>query len=401
MGKRALGGDTQVSAPPVPVATEPQQPVHSSRGERAVISVRTLVAAALIVLAVVALFFLLSSILSIVLVVLVAIVFAEGIRPLVLRLHHRGVPMPLGIVIVYIALLIFLGVMVALLVQPIVSEAQQLAGNFPTYQRDFLKFFNNLESQFHFNVNISQQVGSFLGAAQQVLVAIGTTIFGLVVNFFLVLVLGFLWLVSSDRLKSFVVDLVPLHQQQLANEVFREIGSRMGGYLRGVAIFAVVVGVATGLAALALGLPSPILLGIFAGLAGAVPLVGQVIGAVPPVLLGFTMGPGYGLLVVAVILVLAMIEANFLLPMVMGRVVALPSLAVILALLIGGALQGLIGALLAVPIASALQVVLVRVVVPAVHRAQGRTPAPGTPFVETPRRPLVTRATARKLLRRP
>jgi predicted PurR-regulated permease PerM len=366
-----------------------------------VITVRTLVAAALIVLAIVAIFFLLSSILSIVLVVLVAIVFAEGIRPLVLRLNRRNVPMPLGIVIVYIGLLIFLGLMVALLVQPIVSEAQQLAGNFPTYQRDFLKFFSNLESQFHFNVNISQQVGSFLGAAQQVLVAIGTTIFGLVVNFFLVLVLAFLWLVSSERLKNFVVDLVPPHNQQLANDVFREIGSRMGGYLRGVAIFALVIGVATGLAAWALGLPSPILLGIFAGLAGAVPLVGQVIGALPPVLLGFVMGPAYGLLVLGVILVLAMIEANFLLPVVMGRVVALPSLAVILALLIGGALQGLIGALLAVPIASALHVVLVRVVVPAVHRAQGRTPAPSTPFVETPRRPLVTRATARKLLRRP
>ena len=336
------------------------------------VAVRTLVAAALIVLAVVALVTLLSTILSIILVVLVAVVFAEGIRPLVRWLQERRLPLPLAIVVVYIGLLAFLALLVALLVQPIVTEAQALAKNFPTYQSDFLRFFKDVENQFHFNVNISQQVGSALGAAQQVLFAIGGTIFGIVVDFFLVLVLGFLWLVSSDRLKRFVVDLFPPHHQELATDVIREIGFRTGGYLRAVAINSLAVGVATGIACAIMGLPGPILLGIFAGITAAIPLIGPFIGVVPAVLIGFTVAPAYPLLVLGVLLVIQLIDANTVVPLVMNRVVALPALAVVLALLIGGALQGLIGALLAVPVAAALQVLILRVVVPLIHRAQGR-----------------------------
>jgi len=352
---------------PAPSREAPQR-------ERAVIRVRTLVAAALIVLAVVALAFLLSSILSILLVVLVAIVFAEGIRPLMHALQRRRVPAVLAVGIVYLGLLLFLGVMVALLVQPIVSEAQTLAANFPTYRSDFLQFFNNLESQFHFNVEVSKQVGTVLGAAQQVLFTIGGTLFSIVVNFFLVLVLGFLWLLSSERLKRFLVDLVPPDQQALAQDVIREVGFRMGGFVRAMAINSLVVGIATGVACALLRLPSPILLGIFAGLAAAVPVVGAFLGVVPPVLLGFTISPQYPILVAVVLLVVQLIDANTVVPLVMNRVVALPALAVVLALLIGGALAGVIGALLAVPIAAALQVVILRVGVPAVHRAQGREP---------------------------
>ncbi|MBV9100140.1 MAG: AI-2E family transporter [Candidatus Dormibacteraeota bacterium] len=352
---------------PAPSREAPQR-------ERAVIRVRTLVAAALIVLAVVALAFLLSSILSILLVVLVAIVFAEGIRPLMHALQRRRVPAVLAVGIVYLGLLLFLGVMVALLVQPIVSEAQTLAANFPTYRSDFLQFFNNLESQFHFNVDVSKQVGTVLGAAQQVLFTIGGTLFSIVVNFFLVLVLGFLWLLSSERLKRFLVDLVPPDQQALAQDVIREVGFRMGGFVRAMAINSLVVGIATGVACALLRLPSPILLGIFAGLAAAVPVVGAFLGVVPPVLLGFTISPQYPILVAVVLLVVQLIDANTVVPLVMNRVVALPALAVVLALLIGGALAGVIGALLAVPIAAALQVVILRVGVPAVHRAQGREP---------------------------
>jgi predicted PurR-regulated permease PerM len=98
-------------------------------------------------------------------VVLVAIVFAEGIRPLVHRLQARRVPQALGIVIVYVGIIAFFGLMITLLVQPIVSEAQSLVNNFGTYKSEFLSFFNNLQSTFHFNVDVSSQVTNFLGTS--------------------------------------------------------------------------------------------------------------------------------------------------------------------------------------------------------------------------------------------
>lgn len=353
-------------------ASAPQGADGTTHHPRSVITVRTLVAAALIVLAVVGLVFLLGRVIDMLLVVLIAIVFAEGIRPVVRHLAGRGIPEPLGIVIVYVALLAVIAGLAALLVQPIVNEARSLASNFPTYQKDFLDFFNNLEKQFHFNVNVSSAVGSWLGTAQQVLFSIGGTIFSVVINFFVVLVVGFMWLVTSERLKRFVVDLVPLRHQPLATDVIREIGFRTGGFLRAVAINGLAVGVVTALACWILGLPSPILLGLFSGLIAVIPVVGAVLGVVPPTLIAFTISPVYPLVVLAVMLVIQLVDANTVVPIVMNRVVALPALAVVLALLVGGALAGVIGALLAVPVAAAIQVLTLRVLVPAIHNAQGR-----------------------------
>ena len=167
---------------------------------------------------------------------LVAIVFAEGIRPLVDDLHRRRVPTPVGILIVYIAVLAFIAIMVLLLVQPIVSEASSLATNFPTYQKDFLNWFTGVEQQFHFNVDVAKQVSTVIDATRNILLAIGGTIFSIIVDFVLVLVVGFLWLVSSDRLKAFTVDLFPEAHHELIVDIFREMGFRMGGFLRAVAI---------------------------------------------------------------------------------------------------------------------------------------------------------------------
>ncbi len=352
-------------------AAEAQQTSHRTAVN--VISVRTIVTAALIVLAVVALAAFLASIISIVLVVVVAIVFAEGIRPLVAELERRRLPEPVGILVVYIGVLAFIALMVLLLVQPIVSEASSLATNFPTYEKDFLNWFTGVERQFHFNVDVAKQVGSVIDATRGVLFAIGGTIFSIIVDFVLVLVVGFLWLVSSDRLKTFTVDLFPEAHQELIVDIFREMGFRMGGFLRAVAINSLALGLVVGIACWLLRLPDPVILGIFAGLTAAVPMVGGIIGVVPAVLLGFTIGPAYPILVLAVLMVIQLVDANTVVPLVMNRVVSLPALGVVLALLVGGAVQGLIGAILAVPVAAALQVLLVRAVVPAVHHAQGRT----------------------------
>ena len=86
-------------------------------------------------------------------------------------------------------------------------------------------------------------------------------------------------------------------------------------------------------------LPDSVILGIFAGLAAAIPMVGGIVGVVPPVLLGFTIGPEYPILVLAVLLVIQLVDANTVIPMVMNRVVSLPALGVVLALLVGGALR--------------------------------------------------------------
>ena len=344
--------------------------------ERPVLSVRTLVVAALIVIATLGVAVLLSRVFDLLLILLVAIVFAEGMRPIVNRLSERRLPRPLAIVVVYLGFIAVLALLITLLVQPIIDEATTLARNLPSYQASIESTVASWQHTLNLGGSGSPNIGSTLAGgldtAKNVLLTIGGYIVGVLVNLVLILVIGFLWLVTSERLKHFVVDLLPTRHQALAGDVFREMGQRMGGFLRATAINMVVVGVLTGVACTALGLPSPVLLGIFAGLSAAIPLVGPFLGIVPPLLLALTIGPGHAVLVVVVLLIVQLLDANFVVPQVMNRVVSLPALAVVVSLLIGGALEGLIGALLAVPVASALQVVLLRVIVPYIHTTQGR-----------------------------
>ena len=369
--------------------------------QRPAVRVRTLVIAALTTLAVVGLVLLLYAVLDIVLVFLIAIVVAEGIRPLVRRLERWRFPRPLAILTVYVVLLGVLAVLVALLVQPLVTQAQQLADNFPKYQKQVEHFITDIEHRLHITSNLTNQIGNALGAAKDVLLAVGTTTATVLVRFVIVLVLAFLWLTTSDRLKAFVVDLVPLQRQALAEDVIDEMGTRVGGYMRGVVINMVVIGVLAGVAVALLRLPSPVLLGIFAGVTEAIPIFGPFIGAAPAVGLGFTISPLYPLLVALVFLVIQQVESNTLVPVVMNRVLSLPPLTVVLALLVGGTLEGVAGALLAVPVAAAVQVLILRIGVPMVHAMQGRREQAETELTPRAREPAPPPWWRRQLARRP
>lgn len=337
------------------------------------VSIRTLVVASLLVLTVVASVFLLSRVFDLVLLFLIAVVVAEGLRPLVERFQRMRIPQVLAIVIVYVILLAVVALTIAVLVQPVVVQATNLAHQLPTYQASTVSFINDVESKLNISSTQFQgQVQNVLSAASQILVAIGGYIVNIVINLVLVLVLSFLWLTTSDRLKGFFVDLFPLQTQPLVSDVIREMGFRMGGYLRAVAINMLAVGLATGIACALLGLPSPLLLGIFAGVTAAVPLVGPFLGVVPAVLLGFTVSATFPIVVLIVLLIIQLADGNTIVPLVMNRVLSLPALAVVIALLVGGALAGMVGALLAVPVAAALQVMVVRVAVPLIHYNQGR-----------------------------
>lgn len=379
MRRAGAGAADHWYAPGMAKSTAPREPAAVPAvvvNRQQAVSVRTLVVAALIVLAVLALVVLVGRVVDLLLIVLVAVVFAEGLRPPVNRLVERHLPRAAAVAVVYALFVALLALLITLLVQPIVDEAQSLAHNFPRYQASIQSTVASWQRALKLggsgSPNLGNTLAGSLDTAKNVLLTIGGYIVGVIVNLILVLVIGFLWLMTSERLKLFAVDLLPRRHQALASDVFREMGMRMGGFLRATAINMVVVGVLTGLVCALLGLPSPVLLGIFAGLTAAVPIVGPFLGIVPPLLLSLTFGPGRAVLVVVVLLVVQLVDANVVVPQVMNRVVLLPALAVVIALLIGGALAGLIGALLAVPVASALQVVILRVAVPYIHSMQGR-----------------------------
>ncbi len=337
---------------------------------RPVVTVATLFQAGVGVVGVVALALLLWNLLHVVLLVLTAVILAEGLRPGVDALSERRVPFGLAIAAVYLALVAAVLAVVTLVAGPAVTELTSLT----SYEPAIAANVNSLLSTFQVS---SQQLtagaATLLGAAGGVVsdvIRIGGSLVSLVGDLLAVFLLSITWMAATRDLKDFVVDLFAAPRRGFVDELIAETSRAFAGYVRGVAINMVAIGVLALLACWVLRLPAPVLLGLFAGLCELVPLVGPFLGAVPAVLLGFTVGPLYPLVVAAAFLALQQLESNVLTPVVMHREVGVRPFVVILALLAGAGLAGIWGALVAVPVGSAVQIVVVRVVAPAIKRRQ-------------------------------
>lgn len=191
-------------------------------------------------------------------------------------------------------------------------------------------------------------------------VAFGVTVADIVLSVVTVLALVYFWMTESPRLQRFALSFVPPERRAGTRDAWNDIEIRLGGWVRGQLTLMAVIAVATGLAYTVLGLPSALLLGLIAGLAEGIPMVGPAIGAVPALAVAAILRPDLLIPVVIAYLVIHAIEGNVLVPKVMRNAVGLSPFLVVVSLLIGGAVGGLIGALVAVPIVASLEVVLER-----------------------------------------
>jgi predicted PurR-regulated permease PerM len=321
--------------------------------------------------------------LNVVLVVLTAVVLGEGLRPAVDRLHQRGLPYGLSIALVYVVLIAAtLGILV-LLTRPIAGQAGSVVAALPTYQRTVQANVAQLLAALHIDSGVlNQLVGAVLGQASSValtVLQVGGGLLSLVSSLLTVLLLSITWLGVSPDLRRWVLTLVPETRRTFASGLFGAIGAGFAGYVRGVGVNMLAIGLLAWIACALLGLPVPVLLGITAGLCELIPLLGPFLGAVPAVALGFTVSAWYPLIVAGAFLIIQQLESNVLTPVVMKRQVGLRPFPLLVALLVGGSLAGIWGALVAVPVGSAVQVVVVRVVAPAIKAREERDRSPAEP----------------------
>jgi len=328
----------------------------------------------MLVLGLVVLWVLLTRLMELVLVLLIAMVLAEGLRPLVERLVRLGLHRELARALVYLTLIGTLAVLIVILARPVVAESRMILSDLPAYEAELNRNITLILSQFSVQTDLSSQLSSSLGGAARTAFTLAAGFVRAVFDVVVVLLMSFLWLSASRPFGGFLLELLPPDRRPLAAGIWEEIARRFAGYVRGVAVNMVVIGLLSGTAAAFLGLPAAILLGVLAGLTEMIPIVGPILGAIPAVLLGFTISPVLALVVALVYLAIQQVEAHTLVPLVMRQAVGLPALAIVLALAAGGTLGGIGGALVAVPVASALQVIISRWAAPEI-KARQRRPA--------------------------
>lgn len=165
-------------------------------------------------------------------------------------------------------------------------------------------------------------------------------------------------MVDRDRLRGGLYASVPRRYHIRLSRVLLNLETIVGGYIRGQALTSVMMTIVVGVLLMACRVPNALPLAVFGGLADVLPYIGVFLTVGPAALAASAKGAGCALLVAGVLLVYEEIESRFLVPSIYGRVLRLPSSIVLIALLVGTALMGIVGALLALPAAAALRMLI-------------------------------------------
>lgn len=315
-------------------------------------------------------------------VIFFSIILAEAIRPLVTWLQRYRIPQPLAVILIYLGIIAILGGVLWVLLNPGTSEENTLAAQLPDYIARLQDWYAELERSLSQNtaaMNLVRQAHTALATWLQQLipalinvpVAVLTGLFGFFIDTVIVLTMSLFWLGSSARFKSFILELFPPDKRQMVSTVTSGMSRSLGGWVVGTLIAMLLIGSLTALGLLVVGAPYALLLGIFAGFTELIPYLGPWIsGSFAAVVTLATTGDSLTVVwVIIVFFIIQEVEGNVIEPLVMNKAVKLDPWLVLVAILIGGDLLGLIGVILAVPIAALLQVIALEVIAPAIRLA--------------------------------
>ena len=185
-----------------------------------------------------------------------------------------------------------------------------------------------------------------------------TGVLKLFAYFVTVLVVGFYGTMEVPRLERLLLSLLAVERRARALNIWHEIESKLGGFMRGKGLAMLTIGAASAIGYALIGLPNILALAVLAGLLEAVPLIGPVLAVVPALLVALPLGPTTVLLVIGFTVILQLIESNVLIPRIMHRAVGVSALVGILAVLVFGTLYGFLGVLVAIPMTAVIQVLL-------------------------------------------
>jgi predicted PurR-regulated permease PerM len=298
---------------------------------------------------------------SVLVIVGLALFIAVGLDPVVGWLVRRGVPRWAAVLTVIGCGVAVAGAFLAAAIPPLTSEATALAHQIPHYMhtlQDRNSQLGKLNVKYHLQQRLSKVVtsggssliGGVLGAGELVL---STASFILVV-----VVLSIYFLAGLPRIKVFAYQLVPHSRRPRVILISEEVLAKVGGYLLGNFITSAIAGLGTFVWMLALGIPYPILLGMFVALVDLIPVIGSTAGGAVVTLVALTVSLPVALATLGFYIVYRLAEDYLLVPRVMGRTVQVPAIVSLIAVLVGGVLLGIIGALVAIPIAAAIRLLL-------------------------------------------
>ncbi|MFF4411043.1 AI-2E family transporter [Streptosporangium sp. NPDC001559] len=305
---------------------------------------------------------------SVIVLVVVAMFLAVGLNPAVEALQRRGMPRRGAISIVFGGVILFFVLFGLAIVPPVSREAASFVSAVPGYVRELLAnpTLRTLDSDYQILTRIGDYVTSG-GLAQTVaggLVGAGAVVFDAFFSGFTLLVLTLYFLGSLPSIKDYLFRLVPTSRRERTRALGDEILDGIGGYVAGNLLISVIAGVTTWVFLAVLNMPYALALALVVAVADLIPLVGATIGAVLVTLVALLQSWTLGVACGVFFLIYQQVENYLIYPRVMKRSVDVAPAVTVIAALFGGALMGIVGALLAIPVAAAIALIIREVVLP-------------------------------------
>jgi predicted PurR-regulated permease PerM len=303
---------------------------------------------------------------DVIILIVVSAFLAIGLNPAVEWLQRHHIKRGVAVTAVIGAVLLFFGGFVAAAVPPVARQASQLQKTIPDYVERLRtnETFRKLDDKYHLRDKATELVQKNSGQAAGTALSVATGVLTVTFKVLTVLVLTLYFLGAYPRIKRGAYRLVPRSRRARAGLIADEILARVGGYVLGNLATSVIAGVCAGIVFAVLGVPYPVALAMLVAITDLIPLVGATIGAVVCTAVAFFVSVPVGLITGGYFVAYQQVENYVLVPKVMKRTVDISPLATIVAALIGGSLLGVLGALLAIPVAAAIQLIGTEVLYP-------------------------------------
>jgi predicted PurR-regulated permease PerM len=309
---------------------------------------------------------------SILIIVGLALFIAVGLDPVVGWLTRRGWPRWAAVTTVLVAVAAVIGGFLAAAVPPLTSQTTALAHQIPTYLHQLQNHnseLGKLNAKYHIQTRLTSLLSSRGSALIGGVLGAGELVISTFSEILAVIVLTIYFLAGLPTIKLFFYRLIPHSRRPRVILITDQITVKVGGYVLGNVLTSVIAGLGTFLWLIIFGIPYPALLGLLVALLDLIPVIGSTVGGFIVTLIALTVSLPVAVATLIFYVVYRLAEDYLIVPRVMGRTVEVPAVVSLVAVLLGGVLLGIVGALVAIPVAAAINLILREVTFPRMDRS--------------------------------
>ena len=319
----------------------------------------------------------LASVSQIFILILIALFLATGLNPAVEALRRRNMSRATAVTIIFTSVIAFVIFFALVVAPPVISQGTQLINKAPTLLGELTNnaTINQLNDQYGIIDTLQAKLesvtsdGTLLISAFGGVIGVGKSVLSGFFTFLTILVLTLYFITSLPQAVNLGLSLVPASRRERIGHLTNAIIARVGSFVGSQIVIAAMASLFVFILSLVLGLPSPIAIGMIVFVCGLIPLIGHFLGSGIVTIIALTQSIAIGVIALVAYVVYVQIENYVVTPRIMKRTLAVPGAVTIISALIGSSLLGLVGGLLAVPVAASIILILDEVVIPRANNS--------------------------------